>query len=611
MTERNAVEVLAEEFLSRCRKGENPTVSEYVERHPEHAEQIEELFPAMLLMERLKPHDTTGTLGPRPAGPSEPLERLGDFRIVREIGRGGMGIVYEAVQESLGRRVALKVLPPGSLSSKGRLERFRREAMATAGLHHQNIVQVFGVGEEGDTPYYVMQLIPGQGIDQILADRSTPTSAREAAGMALQASRALEHAHEKGVIHRDVKPENIRVDESGTVWLTDFGLAKVLAAEALTETGDLLGTIRYMAPERFEGRSDARADIYGLGLTLYELLVGRKAFAERDRATVIEAIRTEGPQRPGLVDPSIPTDLETIVLTAIALDPDDRYATAGALAEDLERFIEDRPILARQAGVVERARRWCRRNRTVAILGATAAISLVLAAVFGWVGYLMTTDALDRESERRTEAEAATTRAVENEQLSLAALEEIFESLAGDDTRPERGHRPRGAADEADLLASILSFYDAFAERNETNPRMRLEAARARRKVGKIQDRRGYEDEAKEAFAMAASQFTELHREFPDDPEYAHELAITLGLTERHDEALALLDGLMMALPESPEKRHVSRIQRLRADCLRALGRDDEAEEAEKIAGPMERPRRGEFRGPRRGPGGRPRPGER
>ncbi len=611
MTERNAVEVLAEEFLSRCRKGENPTVAEYAEQYPEHAEQIEELFTAMLLMERLKPHDTTGTLGPKPAAPEQPLERLGDFRIVRELGRGGMGIVYEAVQESLGRRVALKVLPPGSLASPGRLERFRREAMATAGLHHQNIVQVFGVGEQDGTPYYVMQLIEGRGLDQILVDESSRPPAREAAGLALQSARALEHAHAKGIIHRDVKPENIRVDESGTVWLTDFGLAKVLAAEALTETGDLLGTIRYMAPERFEGRSDARADIYGLGLTLYELLVGRKAFAERDRATVIEAIRGEGPERPRLVDPSIPTDLETIVLTAIALDPDDRYETAGALAEDLERFLEDRPILARPAGPVERARRWCRRNRTIAALGATAAISLVLAAVFGWVGYLMTTNALERESNRRGEAEAATKRAVENEQLSRATLEEIFESLAGGDERPERGPRRRDPADEADLLASILSFYDAFAERNETDPRMRLAAARARRRGGMIQLRRGSEDEAKAAFEKAIAQLTDLHREFPDDPEYAHELAILLVWEERWAEALALLDKALVVGAGGPDEKTVRRIQRLRATSLRALGRDDEAKAAEKIAGPSERPPRGEGRGPRRGPGGRPRPRDR
>ena len=608
MNERNAVEVLAEEFLSRCRRGENPTVAEYVERHPEHADQIEELFPAMLLMERLKPHDSTGTLGPKPKVPETALERLGDFRIVRELGRGGMGIVYEAVQESLGRRVALKVLPPGSLASPGRLERFRREAMATAGLHHQNIVQVFGVGEQDGTPYYVMQLISGRGIDQILADEEQPPTPREAAGMTLQAARALEHAHAKGIIHRDVKPENIRVDESGTVWLTDFGLAKVLAAEALTETGDLLGTIRYMAPERFEDFSDARADIYGLGLTLYELLVGRKAFAERDRATVIEAIREEGPERPRRVDPSIPTDLETIVLTAIALDPSDRYQTAAELAEDLERYLEDRPILARPAGAVERARRWCRRNRTVAALGATAAVSLILAAVFGWIGTLMTTNALEREEERRGEAEAATRRAVANEQLSLAALEEIFENLAGGEDRPERGPRRRDPADEARLLESILSFYDAFAERNATNPRMRLEAARARRRVGMIQERRGFEEEAKEAFAKAVSLLEALHREFPDDPGFAHELAILLVRTERHAEALVLLDAALEASPEVPDPRHHKRIQHLRAETLRALGREEEAREAEKIAGPRERPLRGERRGPRPGP---PRPRDR
>jgi WD40 repeat protein/tetratricopeptide (TPR) repeat protein len=309
-------------------------------------------------------------------------EAWGDFRIVREIGRGGMGVVCEAYQGSLNRHVAVKFLP-----ERGDLARFRREAKAAGRLHHTNIVPVFGVGEHQGRPYYVMQYIAGRGLDVVLNERTKagrPLGDREAARLGLQAAEALAYAHAQGVTHRDIKPSNLLLDEQGTVWVADFGLAHDASdTESLTHTGDFLGTLRYVAPERLAGRGDARADIYGLGVTLYELVCGRPAYADADRAALAQRLLNHDPQQPRHVDPHIARDLETILLKAIARDPAHRYATAGALAEDLRRFLEDRPILARRASLLGRAVRWCRRNKLVASL--LAALVLVFLAGFALV----------------------------------------------------------------------------------------------------------------------------------------------------------------------------------------------------------------------------------
>ena len=196
------------------------------------------------------------------------------------------------------------------------------------------------------------------------------------AGIGHQVAEALAYAHDRGVIHRDIKPSNLLLDAAGVVWVTDFGLAKT-DEEGLTRTGDILGTIRYMAPERFRGLCDARSDVYALGLTLYELLVLRPAFESADRLKLIEQVTHQEPARPRSIDPRIPRDLETIVLKAIDKDPQRRYPTAAALAEDLQRFAEDRPIRARRIGTLERAWRWSRRNKAVASLLASLAVVLV------------------------------------------------------------------------------------------------------------------------------------------------------------------------------------------------------------------------------------------
>jgi serine/threonine protein kinase len=489
-SERDAFEQLAEAFLARYRAGDQPSVSEYAEQYPELAAQIRELLPALLVIEKLRP----GKGGPADPGTGKVpdagkiQQQLGEYHILREVGRGGMGVVYEAVQESLGRHVALKVLPFNNLINPMHLERFRRESRAAARLHHTNIVPVFGVGKHEGVHYYAMQFIQGQGLDLVVqevqrlrsrkeapatvdqqpgrtlvhsvaeclltgqfpwaspdvaaaaearrvgaaespetpSEGETPSFAdsaasprlqepapvarpphtvavigstsppqtpgshaeltgqsqaqyfRSVARVGVQVADALEYAHHQGVLHRDIKPSNLLLDTAGTVWVTDFGLAKVQDSEELTNPGDVVGTLRYMAPERFEGRSDARSDVYSLGLTLYELLTLRPALDDCHRARLIERVKQENPPLPSKIDRRIPRGLETIILKASAKEPSGRYATAEALAEDLRRFLADRPIRARRTPMLERSWRLCRRNPVVA--GLTVATLVVLAA---------------------------------------------------------------------------------------------------------------------------------------------------------------------------------------------------------------------------------------
>jgi eukaryotic-like serine/threonine-protein kinase len=440
LDDRDLVEVLADEFIARRRKGEQPTIEEYAARCPERAVEIRDLFPAIATMERWKPQPAPQSSRASFAFP--PRGRLGDCRLIREIGRGGMGVVYEAEQESLNRRVAVKVLPHAPWDDDRATRRFLREAKTTANLRHGNIVPVFAIGHEGGLHYYVMPLISGVGLDRVLRELrrrcdvpgETPAvddagriagtlldgsfagdvpsthadgpSFASASGVSAgttdgphagslgggywrcvsrigrQAAEALEHAHGQGVLHRDVKPANLLLDADGTLWVADFGLAKAVLDEDLSRSGDLVGTLRYMPPERFSGESDARGDVYSLGLTLYELLTLRPAHETSDRVEAMRRLAEIAPRRPRDLDPSIPRDLETIVLKAIDPDPSRRYGSAAEMAEDLSRFDEGLPIVARRRSRRERVARWVGRNRALAVLAATSMVLAVVAGIF-------------------------------------------------------------------------------------------------------------------------------------------------------------------------------------------------------------------------------------
>jgi serine/threonine protein kinase/WD40 repeat protein/tetratricopeptide (TPR) repeat protein len=483
--ERDPVEVLAEEFLRRRRRGEVPSLKEYTDRYPHLADEIRDVFPALVMMDDIDPR--SAELGRSLGGTMDlrgrpKLRQLGDFRILREIGQGGMGVVYEARQESLGRHVALKVLPPAAGRSEMYRERFQREARAAARLHHTNIVPIFGVGEDGGALYYAMQFIQGQSLDVVLEDvkrmrglattlspAEQPTLVRQGAEAArglltgefkpagpdadngpgavtpggpgpllapvavpppsdggmhsglgnqpetryyrsiawlgVQTAEGLAHAHAQGILHRDIKPSNLLLDAQGTLWITDFGLAKTEDSGDLTHTGEMVGTLRYMAPERFEGRGDVRSDVYALGVTLYEMLTLVPPFTGGDRVSLMGQIAHDTPPPPSRLAPLLPRDLETIVLKAMARDPAARYATAHDLADDLRRFLENRPIKARRSSAFEHANRWCRRNPAIASLLAILFFLVSCLAVGGMAVVLWLSEKRQAQAlaEERTE----------------------------------------------------------------------------------------------------------------------------------------------------------------------------------------------------------------
>ena len=463
--DRDPIEVMAESFLERFRRGERPSIEDYAARHPELADEIRELLPALVQLEQgMSVAEAIGSSrGPvRAETISGAPRHLGDYTILREVGRGGMGVVYEAVQQSLGRHVALKVLPWHQIGESSRLRRFQLEARSAARLHHTNIVPVFGVGEDAGVHYYAMQFIHGQGLDDVIAELrrlrddpaapprpregsevpeaptlassiarglisgrpadapgrntspttepgedgsgpgtreavegeriapSAPSTAtlstdshffRQAARIGLQVAEGLAHAHEQGILHRDINPSNLLMDARGTVWIGDFGLAKAEGSDGPTRTGDILGTLRYMAPERFDGKADRRSDVYAVGATLYELATLRPLHGDCDRARLIDRILNDPPTPPRTIDPRIPRDLETIILKALEKDPHRRYPSADALADDLARFEEGRPISARPVPPWERLAKWARRRPQTASLAG--AVTLLLATLLG------------------------------------------------------------------------------------------------------------------------------------------------------------------------------------------------------------------------------------
>ena len=585
-SERNVVEQLAGEFSERLRRGEFPSVMEYMDRHPEHADELSDLLPAVVMMEELKQKDESGFLSLDQQAGIGDLKQLGDFRILHKIGHGGMGVVYEALQESLGRRVALKVLSPALLGSERAVERFHREAETVARLHHSNIVPIFGVAQERGLHYYVMQYIGGQSLEEVIwklretaVDQSSGTSTtrsfhrevtltpevsavpdtretlsgeshtqdgkvpggqrlvarygtpdfwKAVAEIGSQVADALDYAHASGVCHRDIKPSNLLIDDEGVVWLVDFGLARLVEENELTQTGDLIGTLRYMSPEQIVGKFDCRSDIYSLGLTLYELLTFRPVHEASIKSRIQQQNSEQAPPAPRSVNSQIPVDLETIVLKAMSHDSADRYQAAGELAADLRRFIDGFVIRARPAGRLELLWRWSRRNPALARTSLlTLVLLLTVAAVSTW-GFATTRSAFARLDVAYRELDSAQSRAEGNLTDAMAAFERIVDRLSargvpysldlGSDEDVDRlGVVQTMAVTEADaeLLQELLEFYTKFSQRNDQSPQVAVSTARVQRKIGEINQRLGRLDEAVAAYVSAQQIFRELKKMNP------------------------------------------------------------------------------------------------
>jgi len=383
---REQLEVLASEFAEKSRQGQRPSIDEYVARYPQLEDRIRELFPMVAALEQWKTDRESELL--RQQLPDQfQLKQLGECRIIREIGRGGMGVVFEALEGRMERRVAVKLLPWRISLVSHRQERFENEARTIARLRHANIVPIYSFGRHEDYAYYVMQYVDSVSLARILdrlresevvsfadeireATRVEPGDAprppemtstfmgnrglhrdswKAMARIGVQVAQALRHAHRLGVLHNDVKPGNLLVDREGRVWVTDFGLAEDIDAERQTDDSRVTGTLRYMAPERFQGIRAETSDIYSLGVTLYELVTREVAFQTTERTQMLEKIEA-GSLRPARdVSPDVPADLDAILRTATSLDPAERYATAGEFASDLLRFINGEPVLARRS----------------------------------------------------------------------------------------------------------------------------------------------------------------------------------------------------------------------------------------------------------------------
>src|SRR5213596_2968601 len=309
---------------------------------------------------------------------------FGDYELLEVIGRGGQGVVYRARQKSLNRTVALKVIGLGHWASDAHLKRFRREAEAAASLDHSGIVPIYEVGERDGSCYFSMKLVEGGQLDAAVRRESMPI--RRAVELIAKVARTVHYAHEHSILHRDIKPGNILLDQKGEPHLTDFGLARLVETEStVTRTLEVLGTPSYMAPEQAVGNNaqlTSATDVYGLGAVLYQLLTGHPPFAGGTTYETIKLLLDTEPRQPRLLNPKIGRDLSTICLKCLEKDPTRRYASALALAEDLEHWLRHEPILARHTGVFIRGRKWMRRNPTSALLAASL---IALAAAAGWI----------------------------------------------------------------------------------------------------------------------------------------------------------------------------------------------------------------------------------
>jgi serine/threonine protein kinase len=643
---------ILEKYVEELEAGGRPNAAELLAQHPQLAEHLKGCLASLEFLYQAEPTSPGPSsvfscpLQESPSSESRANERgqqttnnkqgttdtgqLGDFRILRQVGRGGMGVVYEAEQISLQRRVALKVLPFAGAMDPKLLQRFRNEAQAAAGLHHQNIVPVYAVGSERGMHYYAMQFIEGRTLAALIQDlrrqhfvptvladtqqaagraspsedadfflvghddmdpsapprvagatdptqllldtgnssargskatiwsTKSPAFFRHVAELGRQAANGLEYAHARGVIHRDIKPANLLIDQHGNLWIADFGLARLPSDLSLTLSGDFLGTLPYMSPEQALGEHalvDQRTDVYSLGMTLYELLTLQVAFGGRSREGLLRQIAFDEPRPLRKLNAAVPSDLETIVLKAIAKCPEERYATAQEFADDLTRFLEDKPIRARRPNLVQRFNKLTKRHRGVmwAIVSCWAIAMIV--GLFG-LGFHSARigaqneqikDAFEKETKQRRRAEATAN-------LAFRALDEI----AMDAGNAFLGTVER---DERTRLRKVLRLYQQVVETND-NITTRLEWGHKQLWIGSMQRSVGEKYEEVEATLRGAIRcFKELATASPAEPYYRdllaqgyNELGLALGEMGKPEEGLRAMDKTIELYQELAEQ---------------------------------------------------------
>jgi serine/threonine protein kinase len=573
-------------YLAEFEAGGRPARERWLEEHPEIAVSLGDWFDIIELVHDAAKSDYSHRSHVASDDCLPPETVLGEYRLVREIGRGGMAIVYEAEQVSLRRRVALKVLSSTAALDPLKLQRFRVETQAVAQLNHPHIVPIFAVGSERGSHFYAMQYIEGSTLGELIrqerataasppgearggsllsvtrpiganasSDRSglrvngfgggvpefSPPGLGEGASLpgtfhgrrafrafaklAIQAAEAIAYAHAMGILHRDIKPSNLLVDSRGNLWVTDFGLARLQDEPGLTRTGDLLGTLRYMAPELVLGHRighDPRCDGYSLGATFYELLTTRPVFDGRSRQELLRQIGQQEPVAPRKLDPTIPRDLETIVLKAMDKEPQRRYATAQELADDLRRFLSDKPIFARRQTPAERAVKWARRHR--AVLEATVAVAFLALAI--------ATPLLWWEQQQTAQANRDLRLTFKQADLGFQEMIRLSDELTmqGMTRYAEAGTTPEARRIRADFFRQAIEFYERLVSQPQITKPMRalgyLRLARSRM-VGP-QDPKAVQD-----FERSIKLYDELLADSPRDRELRRSIAeaeLNLGI---------------------------------------------------------------------------------
>lgn len=592
-------EEIAEHFINERRNGKHPEITAYIAQYPDFAEEINDLFPALILLENGGQKESLSSFSSFGLNSSEVAQcpvNIDDYKIIREIGRGGMGIVYEAEDEILERHVALKVLRHFHGEESQSIKRFRREAQTAAKLHHTNIVPVFGYGIFKDQFYYVMQYIKGASLDELMqqliqqkkdssssknifkwptlepellisqsdkddiqaksqsepffsphesnknrwsglflsdfCDKSLSHYIQKVCDIGIQLAHALQYAHNQRIIHRDIKPANLILDDQGIVWITDFGLAKPYDDNDITQFGQLIGTLRYMSPESLEGEFSVQSDIYSLGLSLYELLTLTPAFDETHYSRLlIQVSRSEiVPLRK--LNRSIPKDLETIIHKATAKNPKQRYQSAADFADDLTRFLEDRPIHARRITKVERFWRLCKRNRLTSGLITTIFILLVTLSIFMTIAYFHSQSLLYEKEYEKIHAQT-------NLDLAIYAFDDIFSLFIGkEEIFPFLGHNeslsitldePLITEKEADILETLLKFYDRYVIENEDNQNLLKETARAYVKMGLLRYRLGHSEASIDSCKNAMKFYEKGLKIVQDKQQYQLEMIVVMN----------------------------------------------------------------------------------
>jgi serine/threonine protein kinase/tetratricopeptide (TPR) repeat protein len=686
----------ADEFMSRLERGETLDVEDYARRYPQVSTILRQVLPALASL-RSPLRRPAALNDPVPAAPF--VGCLGDFRILREVGRGGMGIVYEAEQISLGRRVALKVLPLAPAMDAKQLQRFKNEAQASAHLHHSHIVPVYAVGCDRGVHYYAMQFIEGHTLADMIADLepqaywngpvsrpdrnrttqyvrrasqeasksyspradrngcptalprtggtdrngcppggqplsqavernvSPPTAPRSpaiarvpvqaavetpparpatvssrrtlknteyfrlVAELGVQTAEALEYAHQMGVVHRDIKPANLMVDVQGHLWITDFGLARCHQGDGgLTMSGDLVGTLRYMSPEQALAKRflvDHRTDIYSLGVTLYELLALQPAYSGRDREELLRKIAFEEPRRPRCVNASIPVELETIVLKAMAKEPEGRYATAQDLADDLHCFLEHKPIRARRPSLLECSRKWARRHRS-AVWAAIVMLMLTLAGTNLSLFFILreqtnTKEALANVERQRILADTQRVRAANNFRMFRNVVIRFLHQLE----EKRWASLPKHALLRLALAEELVHCVQDYADKACCDPDTKFDAGMAYMIIGNVYRVQGIADKATPQFEKAITLFDKLVEQFPEEPLYQGELAMAhfaLGIfldelgcavkaTEHHQDAA---EHFKLAVQRNPTCRILNNYAWFLVSCQQTDFRDPE-----------------------------------